>query len=249
MRQKINDTGDIVYSAEVREIIGKVPPWILRFGTILLLLAITLVVWAGWMIKLPEVLDVPFTFVPAVPTQQLNTGADGTITRVLVGDGQPVKKGQVLADFCNRAVGDTPQHWRSIYPITAPFEGTILFLSPLHDQQDVPAGFALFSLTPAPAGLAGQVKIPANDLGQVKIGQDVLLEFNGYPYRQFGYVQGRITSVSGTPGPDGAFVAGVALPGGLQTSLHRRLPWHGDMTATAEIITRDVRLLERFWRH
>ena len=90
--------------------------------------------------------------------------------------------------------------------------------------------------------------LPQYNSGQVKTGQQVLLKFQAYPFEQFGKVTGTINHISTMPA-DSGFLARVVLPAGLTTNYNRQLAWQNGLLADAEIITDDLRLLQRFYNN
>ena len=61
-------------SEEVQEVMGKVPPVLLRWGiTVLTLVVVTLLV-VSYLLKYPDTISGPVTFIRILPTVQLSTG-------------------------------------------------------------------------------------------------------------------------------------------------------------------------------
>lgn len=136
--------------------------------------------------------------------------------------------------------------WERTYVVRAPSQGRVYFPLPLQQNQQVAIGQELFYVAPGNTAYLGQLRIPQQNAGKVRVGQPVLIRFNGYPYQEFGLVRGTVKSVAEIPLRDG-FVAEVSLPAQLVTSRGRHLTYKLGMTASAEIITRDQRLLERLF--
>ena len=136
--------------------------------------------------------------------------------------------------------------WQQKYVVVAPSAGRVHMPLPLQENQQVTAGQPLFSVTPANTAYLGQVRIPQQNAGKVRAGQAVLIRFNGYPYQEFGLVRGTIKAVAEIPLEEG-FMAEVRLPNDLVTSRGRKLAYKLGMTASAEIITQDQRLLQRLF--
>lgn len=62
---------------------------------------------------------------------------------------------------------------------------------------------------------------------------------------EFGYVRGRVHSVSPVPTEDDMYVVNVELPDGLLTNYEKVLPLTRELKGVAEIVTEDLRLIER----
>jgi hypothetical protein len=80
--------------------------------------------------------------------------------------------------------------------------------------------------------------------GKVKPGQKVNIKLSGYPYLEYGMVRGVIKSKSLVPSGD-AYIIEIDLPDGLTTLYGMKLDFTQNMQGTAEIITEDIRLLQK----
>lgn len=105
----------------------------------------------------------------------------------------------------------------------------------------------MFYIAPYSTDYFGELHIPQQNAGKVRVGQEVLVKFAGYPYQEFGGVRGRITTIADIPLKDSIFLAKVVLPAGLKTTYGKHLAYKIGMTASAEIMTDDSRLLEKLF--
>ncbi|OON66020.1 HlyD family efflux transporter periplasmic adaptor subunit [Hymenobacter sp. CRA2] len=144
------------------------------------------------------------------------------------------------------ALQSATDEWERKYVVRAPSPGRVFFPLPLQENQQVSTGQILFYVAPGNTSYAGQMRIAQQNAGKVQVGQTVLIRFNGYPYQEFGLVRGTVKSVAEIPLQEG-YVAEVSLPSDLVTSRGKKLSYKLGMTATAEVITRDQRLLERLF--
>ena len=136
------------------------------------------------------------------------------------------------------------RNWQQQYLIVAPSDGKLVYLQPLTENQFVKSGATLYSIVPAQQDYVALVDIPVRGLGKANVGQKVVLKLADYPYQEFGTVQGTVLSMA--PSSElGKYRMLVSLPNGLQTSYQQTLICKSEMTGTAEIITEDLRLLER----
>jgi HlyD family secretion protein len=78
----------------------------------------------------------------------------------------------------------------------------------------------------------------------VKPGQEVNIKLSGYPYLEYGMVKGRVKSKSLVTSGD-SYTIELILPEGLTTLYGRKLDFTQNMQGTAEIITEDLRLLQK----
>ncbi len=137
--------------------------------------------------------------------------------------------------------------WRAKYILSAPVGGRVYYLGSLQENQSVSLNQELFYVAPTSSGFIGELYIKQANAGKVEVGQDVLIKFAGYPYQEFGAVRGSITSIAAIPLKDSVFMAKVTLPTGLTTTYGKSLIYKTGMTATAEVITDDSRLIEKLF--
>lgn len=136
--------------------------------------------------------------------------------------------------------------WTKMYVLTTPISGKVTFVKFWSKNQNVQSGNEVFSVVPtAESKIVGKIKLPIKGSGKVKEGQQVNIKIDNYPYLEYGIVIGKINSVSLMPSESNYSVE-VEFPNGLTTNYHKKLAFGQDMQGTAEIITEDIRLIERF---
>ncbi len=136
--------------------------------------------------------------------------------------------------------------WEQKYVLKAPIEGEIAFTKYWSDNQFVKFGEEVMTIVPPSNDLYAQVQMPINGSGKVEVGQRVNIKFDNYPSHEFGMVRGTVQAISQVP-KDNLYTIRITLPQGLTTSYHKDLPFRQEMQGTAEIITRDLRLMERIF--
>jgi multidrug resistance efflux pump len=138
------------------------------------------------------------------------------------------------------------QAWEFKYLLKSPVSGKISFTGFFQENQEVKLGQYLFYVQPTNTVFFIEMLIPQYNFGKVKIGQEVLLKFQAYPYEQYGAVIGKIEYINTTPS-DSGYLAKVVLPNGLVTNYKKSLQYRNGLFAQADIITQNRRLLERFY--
>lgn len=114
------------------------------------------------------------------------------------------------------------------------------------ENQFIQAGETLFSIVPIDSkNFIGKLKAPAQNSGKIKVGQKVNIRLANYPDREFGILEGKVKNISLTPDKEGNLRIDVELPKGLQTSYKKEIEFQQEMIGTADIITEDLRLIER----
>lgn len=138
--------------------------------------------------------------------------------------------------------------WEQNYLLTSSVAGVVGFQQFIGKNQFVKTGDILLSVMPDDKDmLIGGLRVPATNSGKVKEGQKVLLKLDNYPYQEFGMVEGRVKNIANAPDKDGNYYVNIILPNGLQTSFHKTLPFDKELKGNAEVVTQDLRLIERFF--
>jgi len=136
--------------------------------------------------------------------------------------------------------------WELNYVLRSSIDGKVSFLQLWAANQTVNAGDNVFAIIPTnERGYIGKVKAPAQNSGKIKIGQTVNIRLANYPDREFGIIKGKIKAISLTPDKDGNLLINVSLPKGLETSYKKQIVFQQEMSGTADIVTEDLRLIER----
>ena len=68
-----------------------------------------------------------------------------------------------------------------------------------------------------------------------------------YPAKEFGILTGKVKSISLTPDEEGNRLIDVAFPNGIETSYKKKIEFQQEMAGSADIVTEDLRLIERFF--
>jgi multidrug efflux pump subunit AcrA (membrane-fusion protein) len=137
--------------------------------------------------------------------------------------------------------------WELAYVLKSSVAGKVTFLQIWTENQTITAGDNVFSVIPAiEKGYIGKLKAPALNSGKIKMGQDVNIRLANFPDSEFGMLKGKIKNISLTPDKDGNLLIDVSLHKSLETSYHKIIPFQQEMKGSAEIITEDLRLIERF---
>jgi multidrug resistance efflux pump len=136
--------------------------------------------------------------------------------------------------------------WELAYTLKSSISGVVTFLQVWNENQTINVGDNVFSIIPdAKNGFIGKVKAPALNSGKIKVGQKVNIRLANFPDREFGVLKGKIQNISLVPDKDGNLLLDVALPNGLQTSYNKQIVFQQEMKGSAEIVTEDLRLIER----
>ena len=137
--------------------------------------------------------------------------------------------------------------WFLSYVMRSPIEGTISFNNFYAENQNITEGDRVFTIVPDDVGqLIGKVGLPVRGSGKVQVGFDVNVKFDNYPYMEFGLVRGKVKNVSLVP-ENNYYMVEVEFPNGLVTNYGNDLQMQNQLMGQAEIITEDLKLIQRFF--
>ena len=77
------------------------------------------------------------------------------------------------------------------------------------------------------------------------VGQSVHIKLTSLPFEEFGILNGSVAEKT-TINDDGSFSINISLPDGLKTSYDKEVKYYDNMSGQAEIILKDLRMIDRF---
>ena len=136
--------------------------------------------------------------------------------------------------------------WELNYVLQSGIDGQVSFTRVWIKNQTIASGEEVFSVVPSTGkGYIGKLKAPSQNSGKIKIGQKVNVRLLNYPDREFGILKAEVQNMALVPDKDGNIAIDIVLPGGMKTSYKKTIPFQQEMRGSAEIITEDLRLIER----
>lgn len=139
------------------------------------------------------------------------------------------------------------KEWEQTHVLAAPVDGILNLYDIRSKRQFLTREQHVFTISPT-----GQqtyyawVKMPINNSGKVRVGQEVLIKLANYPYQEFGTLNGRVLSITSIP-KDGHYLLKVELPHQLRTSANLTLAAKQELIGVAEVITDKLSLLSRMF--
>ena len=138
--------------------------------------------------------------------------------------------------------------WEHQYVLQSNIDGYVSYLNYWNTNQTVDQGDLVFTIIPREnSSFIAKLQAPAQNSGKIEIGQTVNIKIENYPDTEFGVINGTIANISLIPNKDGLYLIDVELPQKLITSYNKEIAFKQEMRGTAEIITEDLRLIERFF--
>lgn len=136
--------------------------------------------------------------------------------------------------------------WINIYVLLAPIDGKVVYNTSLQENRYLRAGTLIGYVNPKESKFYAETTLSQINFGKIKLGMQVQLRFDAYPYEEWGYIDGTLSYVSNVP-LDSGFLAIITLNNGLVTNNNKKLIYKNGLRANSLIITKDMRLLERFY--
>ena len=140
------------------------------------------------------------------------------------------------------------RNWELQYAFISNMDGKISFIEAWNENQTVNVGDLLFTIIPSGENnYLARLKTPLQNSGKIKVGQRVLIRLQNYPEEEFGMLTGNVKSISLSPDKDGFYTIQARLPEKLITTYNKEIEFTQEMQGIAEIVTEDLRLIERFF--
>lgn len=141
--------------------------------------------------------------------------------------------------------------WELNFLLVAPCSGMATFTKYWQENQNVNAGEVIVTIVPqGEAQIVGKISLPPQGAGKVKVGQTVNVKLDNFPYMEYGMIKVTIQNISLVPvqvdEETKAYILEVVFPKNLTTTYGKKLTFTQEMTGSAEIITEDLRLLDKF---
>ena len=136
--------------------------------------------------------------------------------------------------------------WIEKYMMRSPINGTVTFTKFWSENQVIKAGERLASIVPEGENeIIGTIQVPSSGFGKIEIGQDVNIKLSGFPFMEYGMLRAKVKSMALVP-EEQSYVVAVELNTGMRSSYSEKLKFIQGMDGTADIITKDRRLITRF---
>lgn len=136
--------------------------------------------------------------------------------------------------------------WDLNFVLRSSINGKVSYFQVWSENQVVSIGEELFSVIPkSSSNCIAKLRVAALNSGKIKSNQDVVIRLANYPDREFGILKGKLSTISLIPTKEGILLLDAKLSNGLKTSHKKQINFQQEMTGTADIVTEDLRLLER----
>ncbi|WP_316799044.1 HlyD family secretion protein [Pedobacter frigidisoli] len=140
-------------------------------------------------------------------------------------------------------------NWVMQHLFIAPVAGKVSFAGIVQQNQNLQSGQEVFIVNPGNTDFFGEVQIPQYNMGKIRRGATTLIKMHSYPFEQYGMIEGKLSYVSDVAYRDSVFIAKVSFDRFENKDVSRRIILKNGMQGSAEIITEESSLLQRFFRN
>jgi len=140
------------------------------------------------------------------------------------------------------------KEWELKYLFRSNVEGKVSFMKVWNKNQSINSGDFVFTIIPKNhSSYVCKVQAPILNSGKIKLGQDVNIKLSSYPDNEYGVLKGKVQEISLMSNNEGMYLLDVTLPKKLITTYSKEIEFKQEMQGSAEIITEDLRLIERLF--
>ncbi len=137
--------------------------------------------------------------------------------------------------------------WEQNNILRSEINGKVTFTSMVNKNQYLNQGEEVIVVVPAEAhGYWAYGSVPIWNSSKIKSGQKVNIKLDNYPHEQNGVVKGLVAGLSLVPNGD-QYQVKIELPDDLKTSFGSDLVFYQEMQGNGEIVTEELRLIERLF--
>ncbi|MDX8341768.1 HlyD family efflux transporter periplasmic adaptor subunit [Draconibacterium sp. IB214405] len=139
------------------------------------------------------------------------------------------------------------KNWKDKYLLISPIDGNVTLTTYWSENHVVDAGERVATVVPVEnSGIICRAVIPSSGISKVNIGQKVNIKLKGYPYMEYGTLNGTVQSISLVPEKNEGYIVEIGLNEGMLSSFSEQLKLVQEMDGTAEIVTKEIRFINKF---
>ncbi len=176
------------------------------------------------------------------------------LQRISIEQAESLAEAMATVISTKSALKSSIQRWKEKNVFVSPVDGELEYLGFIRDNDFIQSGEEVFSIIPNQNETIGEVIIPTEGAGKVELGQNVNVKMTSFPYDEYGYLVGVVSGISRMKSMvqlqssnAEAYMVTVTFPNGLVTNYGKTLPLDFESSGTAEIITRQKRLIMRLF--
>ncbi len=223
-------------SESVQEILGYVPHWMIRWGNTIVFLLVIGLFLISYYVQYPDKITSKIILDTEIPSDVVYASTSGKLVELNVVDGEKVEKGTLLANI------ETKDGQKKV--LESSMEGHVYFVDFWKSELPIVKNDMIFRIIPLNNdGFVGKIQISARQSGKIKKGQTVRIRWSIANEVESSPISATIDKLAQVPDKIGNINVLVRLP---KEKMNRQNLYKPGQIGTAEIITEDVRLIERF---
>lgn len=248
-------------SEEVQEVMGSIPPWILRWGIVLVAVVCVFFLIGGLVFRYTETVAGRVSFSYNQPIVSVVCPRQSVVKKVMAKNGDVVRKGQQLLLATLESEGRD-----SLY--RSPIEGRAYFVTDLlslaesepNEQSSIAESIKAADTSTTEAGLrrllvvvplrsscsSAAMYVSEDERRRVTVGQRVTVRTGSQEPQDASEqtIEGRVKYVSPYPREDGLYLIDISIPKSGRSPHLTSCPMEG----TGEIVVQDQRLIDALLR-
>lgn len=180
-------------------------------------------------------------------TQSSNLKLDQEVVGAEMEFADQKKKAQNLLIEAMNVLKSRLAFWEQTFIVRSPIAGKVSFTNFWSKNQQVKKDDIVCSVIPdQQSQIVGRISLPLKGAGKVTAGQKVNIRFENFPYMEYGFIKGTVKSISLIPNHEN-YIVEVDMPQDMKTNYGIQLRFSQEMKGSAEIITEDLRLIQRIF--
>jgi hypothetical protein len=212
--EKQTDTAIRLTNNEVKDILGTPPKWILRWGNLLLLLIMLIMVTGSIFIRHPEEITGSIVIIPVKKEVQISVPLHATIDTMLLKDGALVIQGAPLLKY---------RQANKVYTIVAPETGRLSVEQLLSKNTLIDQDSIVINIDPSDQEYRVKGVFAGTAITKIYPGQSLEIAINNYPKEDFGVLKATVVTKPTMDSLGNAQIA-VKLNNNTTTSFGKILP-------------------------
>lgn len=223
-----------IRSEEIQDIMHRTPNWLTSWGITVLLAIVVLVLTGASYIAYPDTATADVVVELRSKPITITAPASATIDQILIRNHLPIVPGTPILTWTN---GDT---------LRASIAGTAYVMVPPGTVSELMPNEVIAILVPSNGPYRVRGHLPVSGAGKVRIGQQVSIQLDAYPHREFGSLPAVVETVSPVD-VNGHYEIRFALQNGLVTQTGHRIDGRISLRGKATILTNERSMLSRIF--
>ncbi len=141
------------------------------------------------------------------------------------------------------------RNWKNYNLLSAPYQGTVVYLASVYPNKLVSPNEELFAILPAEYHYTGSINIPVRSFDKVYAGQEVIIDLDNFPAKDYGNIKGKIKKINTIAeihdGIPQSYTAFIYFSDTLLTMDNKVLPFLPEMGGTAKIVTKNTSIFSK----